>query len=96
MEREQQRLISEKPSLAEPISGLMTPRASIGLRGRQNLSTRSVPYTETTEAVFIYSIAIVMQCEREDFHVGALPNMAALIDERVVIFVIRTFSVPVA
>ena len=55
-----------------------------------------MPYTETTEAVFIYSIVIVMQRDREAFHVGALTNMAALTGERIVIFVIRNFSVPVA
>ena len=60
------------------------PHASIGLRWRQNLRRATV---------FIYSMAIVMQREREAFHVGAL---AALTGESVVIFVIRNLSVPVA
>ena len=63
------------------------PRTSIGLRWRQNLR-RAV--------VFIYIVVIVMQREREAFHVGALTNMAALTGESVVIFVIRNLSVPVA
>ena len=90
MQQEQKRRISEKPSLAEPISGLMT---STCFDWPTRTAKRSVPYTETTEAIFIYSMAIVMQREREAFHVGAL---TALTGERVVIFVIRNFSVPVA
>ena len=37
-----------------------------------------------------------MQCEKEAFHMGALTNMAALTGERIVMFVIRNLSVPVA
>ena len=59
-------------------------------------TVRSVPHTETTEAVFIYSMAIVMQHEKGAFHVGASTNMATLTGERVVIFVIRNLSVPVS
>ena len=35
-----------------------------------------------------------MQSEREAFHVGSLTNMAA--GERILIFMIRNYSVPVA
>ena len=30
-----------------------------------------VKYTETTEALYLYSVATAVQREREDFHVGA-------------------------
>ena len=72
------------PSLAEPISGLMTAA----------LRAHSVSHIETTEAVFIVLMASVMQREREAFYVGALTNVAA--GKRVVIFVIRNCLVPVA
>ena len=49
------------PSLAEPISELMTAA----------LHAHSVSHTETTEAVFI------VEREREAFYVGALTNVAA-------------------
>ena len=71
----------KSPLLAEPISGLMTATCYDWLTSTTHENYRSC----------IYSMASVMQREREAIDVGTLTNMAA--GERVVT---RNVSVPVA